>query len=97
MSRVRGDGEMTRAGCVVTFLSFALILGVAFPIVHFLDSVRPPPPKMIIIVATIFVGALFQAAVSFLLGLVGIRMWKKKSEDDPLHAEESDDPPIYHD
>ena len=96
MSRVRDDGELTRAGCVVTFLSFALILGVAFPIVHFLNSLQFPPSKMAIIVAPILVGALFQAGVSFLLGLVGIRIWKKKTADDLLRAEESDDLPILH-
>jgi hypothetical protein len=89
------DGELTRAGCVVTFLSFAVTVGVAVPIVCSLASIQPPLPRMVIIAAPLIVGALFNAVVTYLLRLVGIRTWAKPDQDH-LQPDESDDASVHH-
>jgi hypothetical protein len=70
--------QLTGVGCVLVSLSLAVIFGVALPIVQWRDPATGRPlPRMVAIVSPILIGAVFQAIVTLLLKLIGIRVWSK--------------------
>ena len=78
-------GNLTGAGCVVVFLSVIVIFAVALPIVHWRDpNTGKPLPRMVAICLPVIIGACFNAAVGFVLRLIGIRSWKPAPCEDRL-------------
>jgi hypothetical protein len=76
--------KLTRAGCVVTFLTVVVIFGVAIPIVQWRDAdTGQPLPRTVAIVAPFLIGALFYGVCSLLLWLVRLGVWSKEDGEPP--------------
>lgn len=72
-------GELTASGCILTLITVAVIFGVAVPLVRWRDpETGQPLPRTIAILTPFLIGASFQAIVSLLLRMVGLRIWKKR-------------------
>jgi hypothetical protein len=69
--------QLTGAGCVLTLLTLAVIVGVAIPIVRS----GPPLPQEAAICAPFIIGAFFFGISSALLRLVGLRVWSKPEKE----------------
>jgi hypothetical protein len=76
----------TAVGCVVTLLSVAVMLGVAYPVVHWLHSLPIQPPREAVIPAPLLIGAIFYGIVSGFLKLLGVRLWAKGEKELPPSA-----------
>jgi hypothetical protein len=75
-------GKLTRAGCFLTFLSVAVIFGVAIAIVGWRDPATGQPlPLAIAIVAPISIGAAVHGIASLFLRLIGLRVWARRESD----------------
>lgn len=81
-AEARAKGELTTIGCVLTLLTVAVIFGVAVPLVRWRDpETGQPLPRTIAIITPFLIGAAFQAIVSLLLRIFGLRIWKKREMD----------------
>lgn len=77
-----GDREqLTAAGCVVTLLSFVVILVAAVPIVRWRGPDDQPLPRYIAIVSPLLVGAVANGIGLLVLRVLGIKVWKKPQQD----------------
>jgi hypothetical protein len=79
-----GDDKapLTGVGCVLTVLTFAVIVGVAIPIVRWRDpETGEPLPRGLAIWAPFIIGASFYGISSVLLRLVGLRVWSKPEKE----------------
>jgi hypothetical protein len=77
-SRARADdnGQLTAAGCVLTLLTFVVILGVALPIVGWREpETGQPLPRSVAIFTPFLIGAVVYGIGSLLLRLIGLRVW----------------------
>jgi hypothetical protein len=78
-SEADDNGKLTAAGCVLTLLSVAVIVGVALPIVRWRDpETGLPLPRSMAILSPLLIGAAFHGIGSFLLKFLGLPVWSKR-------------------
>src|SRR5262245_20491705 len=77
-----GDNtKLTGVGCVVTLLSVAVAFVVAIPVVRWRDPATGQPlPREVAIIAPLLIGAAFNGIASFLLRVLGVRVWAKQEK-----------------
>jgi hypothetical protein len=79
----RDDKEnLTSAGCVLTTLSFAVMMGVAVQMVMWRDSAGRPLPRLVAIMSPLLIGALFHGIGSGMLWLAGLPVLSRPKKDD---------------
>ncbi len=79
-----GDSKapLTGVGCVLTLLTFAVIVCVAISIVRWRDpETGEPLPTDLAIWAPLLIGASFHGISSVVLRLVGLRVWSKPEKE----------------
>lgn len=80
------NAKPTAVGCVVTLLSVAVVLGVAYPVVQWLHSLPIQLPHEAVVPAPLLLGAIFYGVVSEFLKLLGVRLWAKGKKELPPSA-----------
>jgi len=74
--------NLTGVGCVLTLLSFVVILAVALPIVRWRDPLTGNPlPKEVAIATPVLIGAAVYGIGSLFLKLICVRVWSKRESD----------------
>src|SRR5580704_17383063 len=82
--------RLTGAGCLLTALSTAVILGSAVPIVSWRDpDSKLPLPRSIAIASPLVAGALCFGFGSTILKVLGMTVWAKPQQDSSHEAEET--------
>jgi hypothetical protein len=66
--------KLTVAGCVLTALSFVVVVGTAIPIVLWRDDAGRPLPRLVAIYLPLLIGAAFHGIGTAILWLVGLRV-----------------------
>jgi hypothetical protein len=80
--------KLTGAGCILTLLSAAVIIGVAFPIMRWRHPATGQPlPRFVAVVAPVLIGAAVHGIGTLLLKLIGLRVWSKGDAGAPKKAE----------
>ena len=70
--------SLTTSGCLLTIISFAVIVGVALPVVTWRDAdTGRPLPKMIAIVVPLLAGALCHGIGTTILRFLGLTVFRK--------------------
>jgi hypothetical protein len=75
--------RLTGVGCVLTTLSFALIFGVAIPIITWRDSTGHPLPRTVAIACPVLIGAVFHGIGTVILRLFGLRVLSEPEKEEP--------------
>ena len=83
------NAKLTAVGCILTLLTVAVIFIVAIPIVRWRDpETGRPLPRMVAIMTPFLIGAVFNAVGIGLLRLLGLRIWSRPPQDEPVSPEE---------
>ena len=81
-SAVEDKAKLTGVGCVLTLLSFAVILGAALPIAHWRHPATGQPlPRVVAILAPVLIGAVVYGIGTLFLRLIGVRVWSKRESE----------------
>ena len=79
---IEDKAKLTGVGCVLTLLSFAVILGAALPIAHWRHPATGQPlPRVVAILAPVLIGAAVHGIGSLFLKLIGIQVWSKRESE----------------
>jgi hypothetical protein len=77
------NAQLTGVGCVLTFLTVAVIFAVALPIVRWRDpETGEPLPRTVAIFSPILIGAVFHGIGMLFLRLIGLRVWSTQEKDE---------------
>jgi hypothetical protein len=83
------NAKPTAVGCVVTLLTFAIIFGVALPIVRWRDPLTGQAlPREIAIFSPLLIGGAFFGIASWFLRLIGLPVWSKQEKDESNRPQE---------